>query len=74
MVMRRRRVVTKRRARKDLSERTIDSRDEAIRLESSRCVSGLERRRRAEAARLKGFADRWLSQSCGHSQVGSADR
>jgi hypothetical protein len=33
-----------------------------------------ERARRADAARLKGFADRWLSQSCGHSQVGSAER
>jgi hypothetical protein len=36
--------------------------------------SNLERGRQADAARLEGLADRWLSQGCGHSGVGSADR
>jgi hypothetical protein len=36
--------------------------------------SNLERGRQADAARWEGMAHRWLSQNCGHSVVGSADR
>jgi len=33
----------------------------------------VERGRQADAARLEGLADRWVSENCGHSEIGSAN-